>query len=188
MRTRHQQPPPLESTTRGRLPGCRTAAGLRSAGEKGVCAVGPRAATLAGVPAAPTPHQRALARAGALTCLVVVAVAVTWPSGTDAAGAKDLLGWWLPSRQARDVVLNLLMLVPPAFLATLGWPRAPWWAWALAGCAIGAGAELLQLAVPELGRRASLANAAQNAAGAWAGALAAHLVARTWCHHDAPRA
>lgn len=144
-----------------------------------MCALGPRTATLAGVPLALSVRDRLLAQISTLACLVVVGVAVTWPSGSDVSGAKDVLGWWLPSPQTRDVVLNLVMLAPPTFLATLGWPRVPWWAWALVGCAIGAGAELIQLAAPELGRRPSLANVFQNAAGAWAGALLAHVLVRT---------
>ncbi|MDO4242763.1 MAG: VanZ family protein [Actinomyces sp.] len=127
-----------------------------------------------------TPAPRRAARLGAVTCLVLVLLAVTWPSGSQIAGLKDGLGPWFLSEQDKDVVLNLVMLAPPTFLATIGWQRVPWWAWALAGCALGCCAELAQLLAP-LDRRPSLDNVVQNAVGAWAGALAALvLLRRPW--------
>ena len=105
-----------------------------------------------------------LARTGAAVCLVVILLAVLWPSGGDVAQAKSILGLWFLSEADKDVVLNLVMLAPLTFLGTLGWPRVPWWAWALLGCALGASAELTQLLVTALDRRASWANVGQNAA------------------------
>ena len=114
-----------------------------------------------------------LARTGTVVCLVVILMAVLWPSGGDIAQAKSILGLWFLSEADKDVVLNLVMLAPLTFLGTLGWPRVPWWTWALLGCALGASAELTQLLVTVLDRRASWANVGQNAVGSWAGALAA---------------
>ena len=119
-----------------------------------------------------------LARIGTVVCLVVILMAVLWPSGGDIAQAKSILGLWFLSEADKDVVLNLVMLAPLTFLGTLGWPRVPWWTWALLGCALGASAELTQLLVTALDRRASWANVGQNAAGSWAGALAALAVMR----------
>ena len=119
-----------------------------------------------------------LARTGTVVCLVVILLAVLWPSGGDVAQAKSILGLWFLSEADKDVVLNLVMLAPLTFLGTLGWPRVPWWAWALLGCALGASAELTQLLVTALDRRASWANVGQNAAGSWTGALAALAVMR----------
>ena len=119
-----------------------------------------------------------LARIGTVVCLVVILMAVLWPSGGDIAQAKSILGLWFLSEADKDVVLNLVMLAPLTFLGTLGWPRVPWWTWALLGCALGASAELTQLLVTVLDRRASWANVGQNAAGSWAGALAALAVMR----------
>ncbi|VEG28720.1 VanZ family protein [Actinomyces howellii] len=127
-----------------------------------------------GVPAG-TPGSRRAARTGAVACLVLVLLAVTWPSGSQIADLKDGLGPWFLSAHDKDVVLNLVMLAPPVFLATVGWQRVPWWAWALAGCALGCCAELTQLLAP-LGRRPSLDNALQNAVGAWTGAVLALMV------------
>ena len=53
-----------------------------------------------------------------------------------------------------------------------------WWRWALAGCALGAGAEFVQWALPALDRRAAWTNVVENAVGAWAGALAAWYLLR----------
>ena len=119
-----------------------------------------------------------LARTGTVVCLVVILLAVLWPSGGDVAQAKSILGLWFLSEADKDVVLNLVMLAPLTFLGALGWPRVPWWAWALLGCALGASAELTQLLVTVLDRRASWANVGQNAVGSWAGALAALAVMR----------
>ena len=110
--------------------------------------------------------------------LVVVLLAVLWDSGTQIAMLKESLGPGLLDTVGKDIVLNLVMLAPLTFLAHLGWPRVAWWQWALAGCAIGAGAELAQWALPFLTRRPAWANVAENAVGAWTGALAAHALRR----------
>ncbi|ARD42634.1 hypothetical protein B6G06_00115 [Actinomyces gaoshouyii] len=105
-------------------------------------------------------------------------MAVLWPSGGDIASTKDLLGPFFLSEAGKDVVLNLVMLAPLTAILTLAWPRVPWWAWALLGCLIGAGAELAQALIPALERRPSLANVAQNAVGSWCGAAVGLMVAR----------
>ncbi|WP_236755983.1 VanZ family protein [Actinomyces radicidentis] len=126
-------------------------------------------------------RHRARLIAGAY--LAVVLVAVTWPSGSDVAGAKSLLGLWFLTPEQKDVTLNLVMVAPLTLLATLGWPRVPWWAWALMGCGLGCGAELTQHLLPALGRRASWWNVLENGAGAWAGAVVAELAVR-WALRD----
>ena len=136
----------------------------------------PASTSLGPVSTDATTHR--LARTGAVACLAIILVAVLWPSGGDIAQAKSILGLWFLSEADKDVVLNLVMLAPLTFLGTLGWPRVPWWMWALLGCALGASAELTQLLVTVLDRRASWANVGQNAAGSWAGALAALAVMR----------
>ena len=136
----------------------------------------PASTSLGPVSTDATTHR--LARTGAVACLAIILVAVLWPSGGDIAQAKSILGLWFLSEADKDVVLNLIMLAPLTFLGTLGWPRVPWWMWALLGCALGASAELTQLLVTVLDRRASWANVGQNAAGSWAGALAALAVMR----------
>ncbi|SDN15204.1 VanZ family protein [Actinomyces ruminicola] len=103
----------------------------------------------------------------------VVLVAVLWPSGADVSAFKDGVGPWFLTPAGKDVALNLVMLAPLTLLAALGWPRVPWWAWALAGCAVGLVAELTQWALPVLGRRPELANVIENGVGAWAGATLA---------------
>ncbi|WP_338063840.1 hypothetical protein [Actinomyces ruminis] len=57
-----------------------------------------------------------------------------------------------------------------------GLATCAWWAWALVGCALGLGAELMQWALPELDRRPSLYNVVQNGVGAWLGAALAGLL------------
>ena len=110
--------------------------------------------------------------------LVIVLFAVLWDSGAQIAMLKESLGPWFLDAVGKDIVLNLVMLAPLTFLAHLGWPRVAWWQWALAGCAVGAGAELAQWALPFLTRRPAWANVAENAVGAWSGALAAHALWR----------
>ena len=126
---------------------------------------------------------RRRARAVAAVYLLVVLVAVTWPSGSDVADAKSVLGLWFLTPELKDVTLNLVMVAPLTLLATLGWPRIPWWAWALAGCGLGGVAELTQYVVPALGRRASWWNVLENGTGAWVGAVIAELAVR-WAHRD----
>ena len=115
--------------------------------------------------------------------LVIVLFAVLWDSGAQIAMLKESLGPWFLDAVGKDIVLNLVMLAPLTFLAHLGWPRVAWWQWALAGCAVGAGAELAQWALPFLTRRPAWANVAENAVGAWTGALAAHAL---WCLRRRP--
>ena len=57
-----------------------------------------------------------LARIGTVVCLVVILMAVLWPSGGDIAQAKSILGLWFLSEADKDVVLNLVMLAPLTFL------------------------------------------------------------------------
>ncbi|WP_233188170.1 VanZ family protein [Actinomyces qiguomingii] len=122
------------------------------------------------------------ARALAALYFGVVLVAVLWPSGAEVSAFKDGLGPWFLTLRSKDVLLNLIMLAPLTFLATLGWPRAPWWAWAVAGCAIGLGAEFAQWALPDLDRRPSFTNVLQNSAGAWVGAALARMLAAIGTH------
>ena len=121
-----------------------------------------------------TSHER-IARVAAVVLLVIICVAVVWPSGREVAEFKDSLGPTFLSSEGKDVVLNLVMLAPATFCAVAGWRDIPWWMWALVGCVVGLSAEVLQSLLPMLERRPSLANVGQNAVGAWAGALAA------WC-------
>ena len=121
-----------------------------------------------------TSHER-IARIAAVVLLVIICVAVVWPSGREVAELKDSLGPTFLSSEDKDVVLNLVMLAPATFCAVAGWRDIPWWMWALVGCVVGLSAEVLQSLLPMLERRPSLANVGQNAVGAWAGALAA------WC-------
>ena len=122
-------------------------------------------------------HER-IARVAAVIFLVIICVAVVWPSGREVAELKDSLGPAFLSQEGKDVVLNLVMLAPATFCAVAGWRDVPWWMWALAGCVVGLSAEVLQSLLPMLERRPSLANVGQNAVGAWAGALAAWYLLR----------
>ena len=124
-----------------------------------------------------TTHER-IARVAAVVFLVIICVAVVWPSGREVAELKDSLGPAFLSQEGKDVVLNLVMLAPATFCAVAGWRDVPWWMWALAGCVVGLSAEVLQSLLPMLERRPSLANVGQNAVGAWAGALAAWYLLR----------
>ncbi|RRD30142.1 VanZ family protein [Actinomyces bowdenii] len=130
-------------------------------------------------PAAAAPRHQWVARLAALVALGAVALAVLWPSGQHVSSAKDAIGPWFLGPEDKDLVLNLVMLLPLTLCACLGWPRIPWWAWALAGCALGASAELAQWLLPGLDRRPLVANVLENSAGACTGAiLAAVLLAR----------
>ena len=124
-----------------------------------------------------TSHER-IARVAAVVLLVIICVAVVWPSGREVAELKDSLGPTFLSSEGKDVVLNLVMLAPATFCAVAGWRDIPWWMWALVGCVVGLSAEVLQSLLPMLERRPSLANVGQNAVGAWAGALAAWYLLR----------
>ncbi|WP_236266066.1 VanZ family protein [Actinomyces sp. zg328] len=125
----------------------------------------------------PGPRRRT-ARALAFLYGIAVLMAVLWPSGGDVASMKSFLGPPFLSEEGKDVALNLVMLAPLTAILTLAWPRVPWWAWALLGCLIGAGAEVAQEFIPSLERRPSLANIAQNAVGSWCGAAVGQMVAR----------
>ena len=119
-----------------------------------------------------------IARVAAVILLIIICIAVVWPSGREVAELKDSLGPAFLSSEGKDVVLNLVMLAPATFCAVAGWRDIPWWMWALVGCVIGLSAEVLQSLLPMLERRPSLANVGQNAVGAWAGALAAWYLLR----------
>ena len=124
-----------------------------------------------------TSHER-IARVAAVVLLVIICVAVVWPSGREVAELKDSLGPTFLSSEDKDVVLNLVMLAPATFCAVAGWRDILWWMWALVGSVVGLSAEVLQSLLPMLERRPSLANVGQNAVGAWAGALAAWYLLR----------
>ncbi|BDA64264.1 VanZ family protein [Actinomyces capricornis] len=125
---------------------------------------------------AAVPRHQTMARAAALLILAAVALAVLWPSGQHVSSAKDAIGPWFLELEDKDLVLNLVVLLPLTFCACLGWPRVPWWAWALAGCALSCLAELAQWLLPGLDRRPLLANVLENSVGACAGAILAGLI------------
>ena len=106
---------------------------------------------------------RIACRVAAGIYFVVVLLAVLWDSGSEIAELKESVGPWFLNAEGKDIILNLVMLAPLTLLAHLGWPRTAWWHWALAGCALGAGAELAQWALPFLLRRATWINIAENA-------------------------
>lgn len=105
-----------------------------------------------------------------LAYLLLVFSATLWPSGDDVAVAKSAIGLWIFPPAVIDVILNVGMLAPLAFLARLSFPRLPWWKWALLTCALSAGIELAQWSVPGLQRRGTVINVLENGAGAWIGA------------------
>ena len=117
--------------------------------------------------------------------LLAVVVAVTWPSGAQVAEFKDQAGPGFLDLVGKDVVLNLAMLAPLTFMATLGWPRVRPWVWGLAGTALSALAETTQWALPVLQRRATVDNVLQNSVGAWLGVGVALLV-RAWAARGHP--
>ncbi|WP_231952672.1 MULTISPECIES: VanZ family protein [Actinomyces] len=143
----------------------------------GLPLLGPDRLAVPGHAHRPGPRRRA-ARALAVLYGIIVLMAVLWPSGGDIATTKGLLGPFFLGEAGKDIVLNLVMLAPLTAILTLAWPRVPWWAWALLGCLIGAGAELAQALIPALDRRPSPANAAQNAVGSWCGAAIGLIVSR----------
>ena len=73
------------------------------------------------------------------------------------------------SPEQTDGVLNFLMLVPSALLASLWLPRVRWWVWAAAGAATSAAIEGVQYFTA---RDANAYDVAFNTVGATVGALA----------------
>ena len=73
------------------------------------------------------------------------------------------------SPEQTDGVLNFLMLVPSALLASLWLPRVRWWVWAAAGAATSATIEGVQYFTA---RDANAYDVAFNTVGATVGALA----------------
>lgn len=120
-----------------------------------------------------------LVRAVWLVYLVVVLVAVLWPSGEEVSGFKETVGPPPLTAEHKDTFLNLVMLTPLTLLGLTGWPRLGLWRWLLAGILFAVAAETTQYVLPALTRRASLANVLENSAGAGAGVLLA-VAWRTW--------
>ena len=110
---------------------------------------------------------RTACRVAAGIYFVVVLLAVLWDSGSEIAELKESVGPWFLNAEGKDIILNLVMLAPLTLLAHLGWPRTAWWHWALAGCALGAGAaaEFLRADLAEAGVRLVDATAASNSSG-----------------------
>ena len=101
--------------------------------------------------------------------LLAVIVAVTWPSGAQVAELKENVGPWFLNAIGKDVVLNLLMLLPLGCLVMGGWPKVSPWKWCLGGFTLGALAETIQWLFPALHRRALIDNVFQNGIGACLG-------------------
>ena len=101
--------------------------------------------------------------------LLAVIVAVTWPSGTQVAELKENVGPWFLNAIGKDVVLNLIMLLPLGCLVMGGWPKVSPWKWCLGGFTLGALAETIQWLFPALHRRALIDNVFQNGIGACLG-------------------
>lgn len=101
--------------------------------------------------------------------LLAVIVAVTWPSGAQVADLKENVGPWFLNAIGKDVVLNLIMLLPLGCLVMGGWPKVSPWKWCLGGFALGALAETIQWLFPALHRRALIDNVFQNGIGACLG-------------------
>ena len=101
--------------------------------------------------------------------LLAVIVAVTWPSGAQVAELKENVGPWFLNAIGKDVVLNLIMLLPLGCLVMGGWPKVSPWKWRLGGFALGALAETIQWLFPALHRRALIDNVFQNGIGACLG-------------------
>lgn len=121
-----------------------------------------------------------LVRAAWLAYLLVVLVAVLWPSGEEVSGFKETVGPPPLTAEHKDTFLNLVMLLPLTALGLLGWPRLGPWRWLLAGVLFAVAAEATQYALPALTRRASLANVVENSAGAGAGVLLAAALLSCW--------
>lgn len=101
--------------------------------------------------------------------LLAVIVAVTWPSGAQVAELKENVGPWFLNAIGKDVVLNLIMLLPLGCLVMGGWPKVSPWKWCLSGFILGALAETIQWLFPALHRRALIDNVFQNGIGACLG-------------------
>lgn len=101
--------------------------------------------------------------------LLAVIVAVTWPSGAQVAELKENVGPWFLNAIGKDVVLNLIMLLPLGCLVMGGWPKVSPWKWCLDGFTLGALAETIQWLFPALHRRALIDNVFQNGIGACLG-------------------
>ena len=101
--------------------------------------------------------------------LLAVIVAVTWPSGAQVAELKENVGPWFLNAIGKDVILNLIMLLPLGCLVMGGWPKVSPWKWCLGGFALGALAETVQWLFPALHRRALIDNVFQNGIGACLG-------------------
>ena len=101
--------------------------------------------------------------------LLAVIVAVTWPSGAQVAELKENVGPWFLNAIGKDVVLNLIMLLPLGCLVMGGWPKVSPWKWCLGGFTLGALAETIQWLFSALHRRALIDNVFQNGIGACLG-------------------
>lgn len=101
--------------------------------------------------------------------LLAVIVAVTWPSGAQVAELKENVGPWFLNAIGKDVILNLIMLLPLGCLVMGGWPKVSPWKWCLGGFALGALAETIQWLFPALHRRALIDNVFQNGIGSCLG-------------------
>ena len=101
--------------------------------------------------------------------LLAVMVAVTWPSGAQVAELKENVGPWFLNAIGKDVILNLIMLLPLGCLVMGGWPKVSPWKWCLGGFTLGALAETIQWLFPALHRRALIDNVFQNGIGACLG-------------------
>lgn len=101
--------------------------------------------------------------------LLAVIVAVTWPSGAQVAELKENVGPWFLNAIGKDVILNLIMLLPLGCLVMGGWPKVSPWKWCLGGFILGALAETIQWLFPALHRRALIDNVFQNGIGACLG-------------------
>lgn len=108
--------------------------------------------------------------------LLAVIVAVTWPSGAQVAELKENVGPWFLNAIGKDVILNLIMLLPLGCLVMGGWPKVSPWKWCLGGFALGALAETIQWLFPALHRRALIDNVFQNGIGACLGVGLALLI------------
>ena len=106
--------------------------------------------------------------------LLAVIVAVTWPSGAQVAELN--VGPWFLNAIGKDVVLNLIMLLPLGCLVMGGWPKVSPWKWCLGGFTLGALAETIQWLFPALHRRALIDNVFQNGIGACLGVGLALLI------------
>ena len=86
------------------------------------------------------------------------------------------MGPWFLNAIGKDVVLNLIMLLPLGCLVMGGWPKVSPWKWCLGGFTLGALAETIQWLFPALHRRALIDNVFQNGIGACLGVGLALLI------------